>query len=208
MNEPRVEHLVVKDGDVWAQLSNGISVQLTKTGTIGYDDRCRSCGHSKVFHQIGRGTGVPFGVEYCDDRHDDPCSCKKFIPVNEAAATAGELFDRELAAAHAHMDSRDATTHYRGIAEPGRIVNVTGSSTGTATVVGLNGFTPSAESDGGGYSDCNEPTCPCHRKPADHDGRHAALVAYLLSAVRRADWHAVSDAANDLRVLESKGTSR
>ena len=33
---------------------------------------------------------------------------------------------------------------------------------------------------------------------------HAALVAYLLSAVRRADWHAVSDAANDLRVLEAK----
>lgn len=34
---------------------------------------------------------------------------------------------------------------------------------------------------------------------------HAALVAYLLSAVRRKDWHAVSDAANDLRVLEARG---
>lgn len=33
---------------------------------------------------------------------------------------------------------------------------------------------------------------------------HAALVAYLLSAVRRADWHAVADAACDLRVLEAK----
>lgn len=33
---------------------------------------------------------------------------------------------------------------------------------------------------------------------------HAALVAYLLSAVRRKDWHAVSDAANDLRVMEAK----
>lgn len=32
---------------------------------------------------------------------------------------------------------------------------------------------------------------------------HATLVAYLLSAVRRKDWHAVSDAANDLRVLEA-----
>jgi hypothetical protein len=32
---------------------------------------------------------------------------------------------------------------------------------------------------------------------------HAALLAYLLSAVRRKDWHAVSDAANDLRVLEA-----
>jgi len=35
------------------------------------------------------------------------------------------------------------------------------------------------------------------------DADHAALVAYLLSAVRRKDWHAVSDAANDLRVLEA-----
>lgn len=33
---------------------------------------------------------------------------------------------------------------------------------------------------------------------------HAALVAYLLSAVRGSDWHAVSDAANDLRVLEAR----
>lgn len=33
---------------------------------------------------------------------------------------------------------------------------------------------------------------------------HAALVTYLLSAVRRNDWHAVSDAANDLRVLEAR----
>lgn len=173
MKEPRVEQIVVKDGDIWAVLSSGVSVQLTKSGTIGDDDRCRSCGHSKVFHQIGRGTGVPLGVKYCDDRHADPCSCKKFVPLSSAEA-AGELFDRELAAAHAHMDRRDATMQYRNSAEPGAIV-------------GLTGFTPSTE-------------------PAI-DG-HAALVAYLLSAVRRKDWHAVSDAANDLRVLESKGTPR
>lgn len=41
--------------------------------------------------------------------------------------------------------------------------------------------------------------------PADtYEADHAALVAYLLSAVRRSDWHAVSDAANDLRVLEAR----
>lgn len=38
----------------------------------------------------------------------------------------------------------------------------------------------------------------------EHVEDHAALVNYLLSAVRRADWHAVSDAANDLRVLEAR----
>lgn len=37
----------------------------------------------------------------------------------------------------------------------------------------------------------------------DDNDDHAVLVAYLLSAVRREDWHAVSDAANDLRVLEA-----
>lgn len=36
--------------------------------------------------------------------------------------------------------------------------------------------------------------------PVDH---RAVLVAYLKSAVERCDWHAVSDAANDLRVLEA-----
>lgn len=41
--------------------------------------------------------------------------------------------------------------------------------------------------------------------PDKADADHAALVAYLLSAVRRSDWHAVSDAANDLRVLEARG---
>lgn len=34
--------------------------------------------------------------------------------------------------------------------------------------------------------------------------RHAILVKYLWAKVQEGDWHAVSDAANDLRVLEAK----
>jgi hypothetical protein len=37
---------------------------------------------------------------------------------------------------------------------------------------------------------------------ADLASRHAVLVAYLNMKVEQADWHGVSDAANDLRVLE------
>lgn len=40
-------------------------------------------------------------------------------------------------------------------------------------------------------------------KRRDEDD-HAILVEYLLSAVRRGDWHGVADAACDLRVLEAK----
>jgi hypothetical protein len=32
----------------------------------------------------------------------------------------------------------------------------------------------------------------------------AVLIAYLETKVQQADWHAVSDAANDLRVLEAQ----
>ena len=32
----------------------------------------------------------------------------------------------------------------------------------------------------------------------------AALIAYMHSAMEREDWHAVSDAANDLRVLDER----
>lgn len=35
--------------------------------------------------------------------------------------------------------------------------------------------------------------------------RRAALIEYLKSKTQEADWHAVSDAANDLRVMEAKG---
>ena len=34
--------------------------------------------------------------------------------------------------------------------------------------------------------------------------RHAILVKYLLSKAQERDWHGVSDAANDLRVLEAQ----
>lgn len=33
------------------------------------------------------------------------------------------------------------------------------------------------------------------------------LIDYLRTKVEEADWHGVSDAANDLRVLEAKGES-
>lgn len=36
-----------------------------------------------------------------------------------------------------------------------------------------------------------------------YDQKRAALVAYLQMKVEEADWHGVSDAANDLRVLEA-----
>ena len=34
--------------------------------------------------------------------------------------------------------------------------------------------------------------------------RYEALVTYLLAKVEEKDWHAVSDAANDLRVMEAQ----
>lgn len=37
-----------------------------------------------------------------------------------------------------------------------------------------------------------------------YEEHHAVLVAYLKSKVEMADWHGVSDAANDLRVLEAQ----
>jgi hypothetical protein len=36
-----------------------------------------------------------------------------------------------------------------------------------------------------------------------YEERHAKLVEYLKMKVEEADWHGVSDAANDLRVLEA-----
>ena len=36
-----------------------------------------------------------------------------------------------------------------------------------------------------------------------YDEKHATLVQYLLVKVQERDWHGVSDAANDLRVLEA-----
>ena len=37
-----------------------------------------------------------------------------------------------------------------------------------------------------------------------YEEHHKALVAYLLAKVETKDWHGVSDAANDLRVLEAE----
>jgi len=36
-----------------------------------------------------------------------------------------------------------------------------------------------------------------------YEQKHATLVAYLKVKVEEGDWHGVSDAANDLRVLEA-----
>lgn len=51
----------------------------------GHNDVCLSCGHSRVFHRVGTGDGVPVGQAYCDDRHGPLCSCTGFLeadPVN------------------------------------------------------------------------------------------------------------------------------
>lgn len=37
-----------------------------------------------------------------------------------------------------------------------------------------------------------------------YEEHHEALVQYLLAKVEVQDWHGVSDAANDLRVLEAE----
>jgi hypothetical protein len=39
--------------------------------------------------------------------------------------------------------------------------------------------------------------------PLSYAEKHAALVTYLKVKTEEADWHGVSDAANDLRVLEA-----
>lgn len=52
---------------------------------------------------------------------------------------------------------------------------------------------------------CHDDYVFVQETPSEHAlDHHAALVAYLLSAAQRQDWHAVSDAANDLRVLEAR----
>jgi hypothetical protein len=38
----------------------------------------------------------------------------------------------------------------------------------------------------------------------DYETQHKILIDYLLVMVARGDWHGVSDAANDLRVLEAQ----
>jgi hypothetical protein len=41
-----------------------------------------------------------------------------------------------------------------------------------------------------------------------YEEHHRTLVSYLLAKVAIADWHGVSDAANDLRVLEAEQKGR
>ena len=40
--------------------------------------------------------------------------------------------------------------------------------------------------------------------PSEYEKNRAAYIEYLLMCVRLGDWHGVSDAANDLRVLEAR----
>jgi hypothetical protein len=40
--------------------------------------------------------------------------------------------------------------------------------------------------------------------PEEYEDSRKAYIEYLLMNVRLGDWHGVSDAANDLRVLEAK----
>lgn len=54
-------------------------------------DICKACGHSRVFHQIGRGTGVPAGKAYCDDRHSLPCSCTGFVESWAPLAASSDI---------------------------------------------------------------------------------------------------------------------
>jgi hypothetical protein len=42
------------------------------------------------------------------------------------------------------------------------------------------------------------------KETTDYEKNRAAYIEYLLMCVRLGDWHGVSDAANDLRVLEAK----
>jgi len=51
--------------------------------------------------------------------------------------------------------------------------------------------------------DINTDTLNSHT-PSEYEKNRAAYIAYLLMCVRLGDWHGVSDAANDLRVLEAK----
>lgn len=43
---------------------------------------------------------------------------------------------------------------------------------------------------------------------AEYNQRRAALIAYLRVKCDQADWHGVSDAANDLRVMEAEQSVR
>jgi hypothetical protein len=46
-----------------------------------------------------------------------------------------------------------------------------------------------------------------HASTASLAARRSPLIAYLRAKTDEGDWHAVSDAANDLRVLEAQSAS-
>lgn len=49
-----------------------------------------------------------------------------------------------------------------------------------------------------------DPAKPKDTKTYNFTYRRTVLVRYLLTKAEEGDWHAVSDAANDLRVLEAE----
>jgi len=55
-------------------------------------------------------------------------------------------------------------------------------------------------------SDCaiHSPVGPCNCSMNEYEGQRTALIEYLKVKLDQSDWHGVSDAANDLRVLEAE----
>jgi hypothetical protein len=84
---------------------------------------CTTCGHSRVFHDIGTGNGVPIGQDYCDDRHADSCNCRGFQsrPPRELYARAtinrGEFTHEPAVEFHGGDDYDDVVAKLEACAE-------------------------------------------------------------------------------------------
>jgi len=61
-----------------------------------------------------------------------------------------------------------------------------------------------ARKDSGIYAAFDAAYADYKKEPTDYEKNRAAYIEYLLMCVRLGDWHGVSDAANDLRVLEAR----
>jgi len=61
-----------------------------------------------------------------------------------------------------------------------------------------------ARRDSGIYAAFDAAYADYKKEPTDYEKNRAAYIEYLLMCVRLGDWHGVSDAANDLRVLEAR----
>lgn len=72
------------------------------------DQRC-ICGHDKVFHQTGTGSGVAVGQSYCDDRYDDPCNCRGFRGMAERL---GSAIERRPTCTTVTLQQPDGTPRY------------------------------------------------------------------------------------------------